>query len=39
MNDILTIGSEIKQRILSEIGNSNQCIFVAMYPTVQPLFG
>lgn len=30
MNDILTNGLEIKQRILSEIGGSNLCVFVAM---------
>ncbi|MCX2472714.1 phospholipase D-like domain-containing protein [Pedobacter sp. MC2016-05] len=30
MNDILTNGSEIKQRIISEILNASQCIYLAM---------
>lgn len=30
MNDLLTNGTEIKQRIISEIGNAKQCIYVAM---------
>lgn len=30
MNDILTNGAEIKQRIISEIQNANQSIFLAM---------
>jgi hypothetical protein len=30
MNDIITNGSEIKQRIISEINNAKQCIYVAM---------
>jgi hypothetical protein len=30
MNDIITNGTEIKQRILSEIGNAKQNIFLAM---------
>lgn len=30
MNDILTNGAEIKQRIIFEIGNSKQCINLAM---------
>ena len=30
MNDIITNGTEIKQRILSEINNANQNIFIAM---------
>lgn len=30
MNDIITNGSEIKQRILSEINNARQCIYLAM---------
>ena len=30
MNDIITNGTEIKQRIISEINNSRQCIYLAM---------
>lgn len=30
MNDLLTNGTEIKQRIISEISKANQCIYVAM---------
>ncbi len=30
MNDIITNGTEIKQRIISEINNSKQCIYLAM---------
>lgn len=30
MNDIITNGTEIKQRIISEIEKANQNIFVAM---------
>lgn len=30
MNDLITNGTEIKQRIISEINNANQCIYVAM---------
>jgi phosphatidylserine/phosphatidylglycerophosphate/cardiolipin synthase-like enzyme len=30
MNDIITNGTEIKQRILSEINNANQSIYLAM---------
>lgn len=30
MNDLLTNGSEIKQRIISEINNAGHCIYVAM---------
>ena len=30
MNDILTSGTDIKQRILTEINNANQCIYLAM---------
>ncbi|GAA4317714.1 phospholipase D-like domain-containing protein [Flaviaesturariibacter amylovorans] len=30
MNDLLTNGTEIKQRILSEIRNAKQCIYLAM---------
>lgn len=30
MNDIITNGAEIKQRIISEINNTQQCIFLAM---------
>jgi len=30
MNEIITSGSEIKQRIISEINNAKQCIYVAM---------
>jgi hypothetical protein len=30
MNDFITNGTEIKQRIISEINNSKQCIYVAM---------
>lgn len=30
MNDLLTNGTEIKQRILSEINNASQCIYIAM---------
>jgi len=30
MNDIITNGTEIKQRILSEINNASQCVYVAM---------
>lgn len=30
MNDLLTNGTEIKQRIISEINNSNQCLYLAM---------
>ena len=30
MNDIITNGTEIKQRIISEINNANQSIYLAM---------
>jgi len=30
MNDIITNGTEIKQRIISEINNAQQCIYLAM---------
>lgn len=30
MNDFITNGTEIKQRIISEINNASQCIYVAM---------
>lgn len=30
MNDLITNGSEIKQRIISEINNANQLIYIAM---------
>lgn len=30
MNDIITNGTEIKQRIISEITNASQCIYLAM---------
>lgn len=30
MNDFITNGTEIKQRIISEINNAKQCIYVAM---------
>lgn len=30
MNDFITNGTEIKQRIISEIANAKQCIYVAM---------
>jgi hypothetical protein len=30
MNDLITNGTEIKQRIISEINNAKQCIYVAM---------
>jgi hypothetical protein len=30
MNDILTNGTEIKQRIIAEINNARQCIYLAM---------
>src|SRR6218665_580090 len=30
MNEFITNGTEIKQRIISEIANSKQCIYVAM---------
>jgi len=30
MNDIITNGTEIKQRIISEITNARQCVFLAM---------
>ena len=30
MNDLITNGTEIKQRIVSEINNAKQCIHVAM---------
>ncbi len=30
MNDLITNGTEIKQRIVSEINNAKQCIYVAM---------
>ena len=30
MNDIITNGAEIKQRILSEISNAKQCVYLAM---------
>ncbi len=30
MNDLLTNGIEIKQRIISEINNAKQCIYIAM---------
>jgi hypothetical protein len=30
MNDLITNGTEIKQRILSELKNAKQCIYVAM---------
>jgi hypothetical protein len=30
MNDLITNGTEIKQRIISEVNNAKQCIYVAM---------
>lgn len=30
MNDLITNGTEIKQRIISELNNARQCIYVAM---------
>lgn len=30
MNDLITSGTEIKQRIISEINNASQCVYVAM---------
>ena len=30
MNDIITKGTEIKRRIISEINNSRQCVYLAM---------
>ncbi len=30
MNDIITNGAEIKQRIISEISNAKQCVYLAM---------
>ena len=30
MSDLITNGTEIKQRIISEINNAQQCIYLAM---------
>jgi phosphatidylserine/phosphatidylglycerophosphate/cardiolipin synthase-like enzyme len=30
MNDFITNGTEIKQRIISEINNAKQCLYVSM---------
>ena len=30
MNDLITNGTEIKRRIISEINNATQCIYLAM---------